>query len=33
MTDLLFVAIIVAFFLLGIGYMSACAALRGGDNK
>ena len=33
MSDLFFVAIIVAFFLLAIAYVSACAALRKGESK
>jgi len=33
MTDLLFIAIIIVFFLLAIGYLSGCAALRQGGKQ
>jgi len=33
MSDLLFIAIIIVFFLLAIGYLSGCEALRKGEKQ
>ena len=33
MLDLIFIAAIIGFFLLALGYLRGCEALRGGESE